>query len=65
MDYSMRSHTLKRNAEGVPKFLSGRKFSNKEVQEIQETVRVYWRLSRKELVQTVCEHWIWVTPRAS
>lgn len=58
----MRSHTLKRNAEGVPKFLSGREFSNQEIQEIQETVRVYWRLSRKELVQTICEHLDWVTP---
>ena len=55
-------HTLKRNAEGVPKFLSGREFSNQEIQEIQETARVYWRLSWKELVQTICEHLNWVTP---
>jgi len=30
---------LKRNAEGVPDFLSGREFSRQEIREIQETVR--------------------------
>src|SRR5437588_193357 len=58
----MGGHTLKRNAEGVPDFLSGRGFSRQEIQEIQETVRVCWRLSWKELVQTICEHMEWVTP---
>src|SRR2546429_5621500 len=58
----MGGHTLKRNAEGVPDFLSGREFSRQEIQEIQETVRVCWRLSWKELVQTICEHLEWVTP---
>ena len=53
---------MKRNAEAVPNFLSGREFSRQEIQEIQETVRVYWRLSGKELVQTICEHLDWVTP---
>ncbi len=47
---------LKRNAEDVPDFLSGREFSRQEIQEIQETVRVCWRLSWKDLVQTICEH---------
>src|SRR5437773_2495501 len=51
----MGGHTLKRNAEGVPDFLSGREFSRQEIQEIQETVRVCRRLSLKELVQTICE----------
>src|SRR6266581_6799445 len=58
----MGGHTLKRNAEGVPDFLSGREFSRQEIQEIQETVRVCRRLSLKELVQTICEHLEWVTP---
>src|SRR2546429_7634916 len=58
----MGGHTLKRNAEGVPDFLSGREFSRQEIQEIQETVRVCRRLSLKELVQTICEHLDWVTP---
>jgi len=53
---------LKRNVEAVPNFLSGREFTKQEIQEIQETVRVYWRLSWKELVQTICEHLDWVTP---
>jgi Domain of unknown function (DUF4338) len=55
-------HTLKRTAETVPNFLSGREFTKEEIREIQETVRVYWRLSWKELVQTICEHLDWVTP---
>ena len=53
---------MKRNVEAVPNFLSGREFTKQEIQEIQETVRVYWRLSWKELVQTLCEHLDWVTP---
>src|SRR5438477_11060656 len=57
----MGGHTLKRNAEGVPDFLSGREFSRQEIQEVQETVRVCRRLSLKELVQIICEHLEWVT----
>ena len=52
---------MKRNVEAVPNFLSGREFTKQEIQEIQETVRLYWRLSWKELVQTICEHLDWVT----
>jgi Domain of unknown function (DUF4338) len=45
----------------VPNFLSGREFSAHEIQDIQETVRVYGRLSWTELVLTICEHLGWVT----
>ena len=45
-----------------PVFLSGREFTAQEIQDIQETVRVFWRLSWSELVQTICEHLDWVTP---
>src|SRR2546421_321663 len=58
----MGGHTLKRNAEGVPDFLSGREFSRQEIQEIQETVRVRRRLRLRELVQTTCPQLEWVTP---
>ncbi len=53
---------MKRNVATEANFLSGREFSRQEIAEIQETVQVYWRLSRKELVQTICEHVDWVTP---
>ncbi len=43
-------------------FLSGREFTAQEIKDVQETVRVFWRLSWAELVQTICEHLDWVTP---
>lgn len=46
----------------APTFLCGREFTAQEIQDIQETVRVFWRLSWAELVQTICEHLDWVTP---
>jgi hypothetical protein len=49
-------------AQAAQQFLSGREFTAQEIQDIQETVRVYWRLSWTELVQTLCEHLNWVTP---
>ena len=52
--------TVKQNA--APSFLSGRECTAQEIQQIQETVRVYWRLSWHELVQTICEHLDSVTP---
>ena len=48
--------------EAPPTFLSGREFTPKEIRDVQETVRVFWRLSWAELVQTICEHLDWVTP---
>jgi len=46
----------------LPSFLSGREFTAQEIKDIQETVRVFWRLSWTELVRTICEHLGWVTP---
>jgi hypothetical protein len=43
-------------------FLSGRYFASHEIAEIQDTVRIFSRLSWLELVQTICEHLEWVTP---
>ncbi len=43
-------------------FLSGRYFTLQEISQIQETVRIFYRLSFTELVRTLCEHLQWVTP---
>ena len=43
--------------------LSGRAFSDAEVEQVQETVRVFSKLSRWELAQTLCEHLGWVTAK--
>ncbi len=53
-------HTLIRNR--APAFLAGRSFTVKEVEDLQETVRVCRGLSWAELVRTVCEHLDWVAP---
>lgn len=42
--------------------INGRVFTAQELQEIEETVRLFPRLSRKELAKTICEHLWWVTP---
>lgn len=42
--------------------LSGRYFTTEEIKQLQETVRVFYRLSWYELLKTVCEHLEWVTP---
>lgn len=39
----------------------GRQVKEKELEQIRETVKTFWRLSRKELAQTVCEHLGWHT----
>jgi hypothetical protein len=49
-------------ADCLPVFLCGRSFSSQEIREIQETVRVFTRLSWHELLQTICEHLEWMTP---
>jgi Domain of unknown function (DUF4338) len=46
-----------------PTFISGRHFTAQEIQDIQETVREFSCLSWTELVETICEHLVWVTPR--
>lgn len=42
--------------------LCGRVFTMQELQEIEETVQLFPRLSQKELARTICEHLSWVTP---
>jgi len=43
-------------------WLCGREFSAREIRDIQETVKLFPKLSRYELAQTICEHLCWVTP---
>ena len=40
---------------------SGREISRQELDEIQETVGIFPRLSRTELAATICEHLGWIT----
>lgn len=49
-------------SDGSPTFLCGRYFTAQEIRDMQETVRVFSRLSWHELLQTICEHLDWVTP---
>jgi len=44
---------------------SDRELKTKELEEIQETVRVFAALSRWELAQTICEHLGWLTASGS
>ncbi len=37
----------------------GREISIREIEEISETVATFWRLSREELLVTICEHLGW------
>ncbi|MBT9148522.1 MAG: hypothetical protein DDT32_02296 [Syntrophomonadaceae bacterium] len=46
----------------APVLLCGRYFTPRELYEIQEMVRMFPNLSRKELVRTICENLDWVTP---
>lgn len=46
----------------APVLLCGRYFTLKELQEIQETVRMFTKLSRAELANTICENLGWMTP---
>ena len=41
---------------------SGRRFTRKQLEQVQETVQRFKNLSRKELALTVCEHLNWTTP---
>ena len=40
----------------------GRPINHEEVAQIQETVKLFGNLSRKELTNTICEHLEWRTP---
>lgn len=42
--------------------VSGRKFSSQQIKMIQETVATFKNLSRRELAQTICEHFCWKSP---
>jgi hypothetical protein len=42
--------------------ISGRKFTRRQLQKVQETVMMFPNLSRKELALTVCEHLNWKNP---
>ena len=39
----------------------GREINSGELKQIRETVKTFWRLSQRELAQTVCEHLGWHT----
>ena len=41
---------------------SGRRFTKKQLEQVQETVQRFKNLSRKELALTLCEHLNWTTP---
>lgn len=41
---------------------SGRRFTRKQLEQVQETVQTFKNLSLKELALTVCEHLNWTTP---
>lgn len=44
---------------------SGRRFTRKQLERVQETVQTFSQLSRKELALTVCEHLDWRTPKGT
>jgi len=55
-----------KSVDTLPKTtFSGRRFTRKQLAEIQETVRLFSNLSRSELAFTVCEHLDWKTPKGS
>jgi len=52
--------------ETLPKTtFSGRRFTRKQLVQVQQTVQTFGNLSRKELALTVCEHLDWKTPKGS
>ena len=40
----------------------GRRFTRRQIAEVQQMVATFPALSRKELAQTICEHLHWHTP---
>ena len=44
---------------------SGRRFTRKQLEEIQDTVQLFQNLSRKELAKTLCEHLSWTAPNGT
>jgi hypothetical protein len=57
--------TLRLKKEGTVIVQCGRQIKTEELQLLCETVETCWRLSRKELAQTVCEHLGWHTASGS
>ena len=53
--------------EKVPKDIvrCGRKITGPEIEAARETARLCRGLSRRELAETICEHWGWVTASGS
>ena len=52
-----------RSVDRLPRTtFSGRRFTRKQLAQVQETVERFPRLSRTELARTVCEHLSWTTP---
>lgn len=49
-------------APAQPVVMCGRNFTQQELNQIRQTVRLFPRLSRTELARTLCEHLDWVTP---
>jgi len=41
---------------------SGRRFTRKQLEQVQKTVQMFQNLSRNELALTICEHLNWKTP---
>jgi len=50
------------NQTDAPVLLCGRYFTLEELHEIRETVRMFPKLSRAELANTICENLGWMTP---
>ena len=50
------------NELDAPVLISGRYFTVQELEEVQETVRMFPKLSRAELAKTICENLSWMTP---
>lgn len=46
-------------------YQSGREITPQQIEEIQETIDTFRRLSRAELAKTICEHLEWYTPSGS
>ena len=44
---------------------AGKRFTRKQLATIQETVKMFPALSRRELGHTICEHLRWSTPKGS
>jgi hypothetical protein len=43
----------------------GRRFTRRQLEEIQNTVHLFKNLSRKELAKTLCEHLSWTSPNGA